>query len=404
MPQNQDEIYMQRCIQLAKKGFGNTYPNPMVGYVIVHKGKIIGEGYHQKAGEAHAEVNAVNSVKNKELLKESTLYVNLEPCAHQGRTPACSKMIIEQKIPRVIIGCEDSFAKVAGMGAKEMRNTGTDVKIGILEKESRELNKRFFTFHEKKRPYIILKWARTIDGFIDFERKASTPIQPNWITDEKARVLVHKWRTEEASIMVATNTAEKDNPKLNIRDWSGHQPIRIVLDRTLRLRENLNLFDGSHPTIVLTEKQKQNQTNLEYVQINFDEDFYQSFFSVLYEREIQSVFIEGGASFLQNLIDMNYWDEAREFIGDIKFFSGVKAPIINKLPIKTETLSGSKMFTYRNNTDVIADVIVSGYFNDLAVVLKTDDLIFTITNDGANYVRVLDSVDGVVTTEAIVFA
>ena len=210
----------------------------------------------------------------------------------------------------------------------------------------------FFTFHEKKRPYIILKWARTIDGFIDFERKASTPIKPNWITDEKARVLVHKWRTEEAAIMVATNTAEKDNPKLNIRDWSGHQPTRIVLDRSLRLKDNLNLFDGSHPTIVITEKQKQNRENLEFVRIKFDKDFYRSFLNVLYQRDIQSVFVEGGATFHQNLIDMNYWDEAREFIGDVKFFKGVKAPNINSLPVKKETISGSKLFTYRNKFEI----------------------------------------------------
>ena len=348
MPENLDEKYMQRCLQLAKKGLGNTYPNPLVGSVIVHKGKIIGESYHQKCGEAHAEVNAVNSVKNKELLKDSTLYVNLEPCAHQGRTPACSKMIIEHKIPRVIIGCEDSFVKVAGKGIVMMKNADTEVKIGILEKESRELNKRFFTFHEKKRPYIILKWARTIDGFIDFERKPKTPIKPNWITDEYARMSVHKWRAEEQAIMVATNTAEKDNPKLNVRDWAGNQPIRIVLDRTLRLKPDLNLFDGSQTTFVITEKQKENKHNVEYIQIKFDPDFYSKFFKYLYERGIQSVFIEGGSHFLQNMIDQNHWDEAREFIGDLKFFNGVKAPIINSQPNKRKNISGSKLFIYRN--------------------------------------------------------
>jgi len=348
MPQSQDEKYMQRCLQLAKKGFGNTYPNPMVGSVIVHKGKIIGEGYHEKAGEAHAEVNAVNSVKNKALLKESALYVNLEPCAHQGRTPACSTMIIHNKIPRVIIGCTDSFEKVAGKGAKMLKDAGISVKTGVLEKESRELNKRFFTFHEKKRPYIVLKWARTIDGFIDFERKATTPIKPNWITDEYARMLVHKWRTEEQAIMVATNTAEKDNPKLNVRDWTGNQPTRIVLDRTLRLKQDLHLFDGSQKTIVITEKYKENSKKSDYIQIPFDDVFYENMFKELYKREIQSVFIEGGARFLQNLIDRNYWDEAREFIGDVKFFKGVKAPITNMQANQKEIVSGSKLFTYRN--------------------------------------------------------
>ncbi|RLD46235.1 MAG: bifunctional diaminohydroxyphosphoribosylaminopyrimidine deaminase/5-amino-6-(5-phosphoribosylamino)uracil reductase RibD [Bacteroidetes bacterium] len=348
MPEYKDEIYMQRCLQLAKNGLGNTYPNPLVGSVIVHKGKIIGEGYHKKAGEPHAEVNAVNSVKNKELLKQSTLYVNLEPCAHQGRTPACSTMIVDLQIPRVVVGCRDSFEKVDGKGIDMMQKAGIDVSVGVLEKESRELNKRFFTFHEKKRPYIILKWAQTLDGFIDFERSPGTPIKPNWITDEYTRMLVHKWRTEEQAIMVATNTAEKDNPKLNVRDWAGNQPIRIVLDRTLRLKQNLHLFDGSQKTIVITEKHKETAKNADYIRIPFDEAFYENMFKELYKREIQSVFIEGGAQFLQNLIDINYWDEAREFIGDVRFFKGVKAPTTKMQANKKETVSGSKLFTYRN--------------------------------------------------------
>jgi len=348
MPINKHEQYMQRCLHLAKKAFGNTYPNPMVGSVIVHNGKIIGEGYHKKCGEAHAEVNAINSVKKKELLKEATLYVNLEPCAHQGRTPACSRLIIEKQIPNVVIACVDTFAKVSGKGIEMMKNAGVDVTVGILEKASKEINKRFFTFHEKKRPYIILKWARTIDGFIDFERKKETPIQPNWITDEYARMLVHKWRTEEAGIMVGTNTAEKDNPKLNIRDWAGNQPVRIVLDRNLRLSNNLHLFDRSQKTIVFTEKNKEDKHNVEYVQLSFNEQFYDNLFKVLYEKEIQSVFIEGGAKFLQNLIENDYWDEAREFIGNLKFFKGIKSPTINKQAYKQEDISGNKLYFYRN--------------------------------------------------------
>lgn len=348
MTEKTDEFYMRRCIQLAKKAVGNTYPNPLVGSIIVHNNIIIGEGYHRKAGEAHAEVNAVNSVKDKSLLKNSTLYVNLEPCAHQGKTPACSNMIIEKKIPRVIIGCKDSFDKVDGKGIKRMEKAGIELKIGVLEKESRELNKRFFTFHEKKRPYIILKWARTIDGFIDFERKATTPVKPNWITDENARVLVHKWRAEEEAIMIATNTAEKDNPKLNLRDWSGNLPTRIVLDRKLKLNQDLHLFDGTQKTFVFSEKRKENVTNIDYIQINFDDRFYDDLFRELHNRNIQSVFIEGGAKFLQNLIDQNYWDEAREFIGDIKFFKGVSAPKINVQAKLRESISGSTLFTYRN--------------------------------------------------------
>jgi diaminohydroxyphosphoribosylaminopyrimidine deaminase/5-amino-6-(5-phosphoribosylamino)uracil reductase len=348
MEEKMHEKYMYRCIELAKKATGNTYPNPMVGSIIVHRGKIIGEGFHKKAGEAHAEVIAVNSVKNMELLKESTLYVNLEPCAHQGRTPACSTFIIENKIPRVFIGCEDSFSKVAGKGVEMMRSAGIDVKIGILEKESRELNKRFFTFHEKKRPYIILKWARTIDGFIDFERKPTTPVKPNWITDENARVIVHKWRAEEQAIMIATNTAEKDNPKLNLRDWAGNQPTRIVLDRDLRLKDELFLFDGTQSTLVFTGRQKENRKNVEYIRINFDDGFCEQLFEELYKRELQSVFIEGGAKFLQYLIDSGHWDEAREFIGDVKFFKGTAAPRINQQAFKKENISGSKLYLYKN--------------------------------------------------------
>ena len=348
---NKHEIFMQRCLQLAKKGLGNTYPNPLVGSVIVHKGIIIGEGYHKKCGESHAEVNAINSVKNKDLLKDATLYVNLEPCAHQGRTPACSRLIIEKKIPKVIIGCIDSFAKVSGKGIKMMQNAGINVTVGVLEEASKEINKRFFTFHEKKRPYIILKWARTIDGFIDFERNKNTPIKPNWITNEFARMLVHKWRTEEPSIMVATNTAEKDNPKINVRDWYGNQPVRIVLDKNLRLNSNLYLFDGSQKTIVFTEKSKKDKHNVEYIQLSFNENFYNSLFKALYEKDIQSVFIEGGAKLIQNLINNNYWDEAREFVGNIKFLKGVKAPQINKAYNKLITSSNNNLYIYRNKNN-----------------------------------------------------
>jgi len=348
MSGKQDEIYMQRCLELAQKGLGTTYPNPLVGSVIVYKGRIIGEGFHKIAGGAHAEVAAVNSVKNKEFLKDSTLYVNLEPCAHVGRTPACSNMIIQMKIPKVVIGCRDSYKEVDGKGIQKLKEAGIDVRFGILEKESKELNKRFFTFHEKKRPYVVLKWAQTIDGFIDFERKATTPVKPNWITDEYARMLVHKWRSEEQAIMVATNTAEKDNPKLNIRDWSGIQPTRIVLDRTLRLQSNLYLLDGTQETIVFTEEKVQNRSNVEYVQMSFTENFYSELFKQIQENEIQSIFVEGGAKLLQNLIDRNYWDEARVFIGDVKFIKGVKAPLINKQAIKIETVTGSKLFSYRN--------------------------------------------------------
>lgn len=348
MLQNSDKIFMQRCLQLAENGLGLCYPNPLVGSVIVHDGIIIGEGYHQKAGEAHAEVNAVIAVKNKELLKKSTLYVNLEPCAHVGRTPACSKMIIDLKIPRVVIGCRDSFVKVAGKGIEMMKNAGVEVVEGILEEKSRAMNRRFFTYHEKKRPYIILKWARTLDGFIDFERSAETPVKPNWITDEYARMLVHKWRSEESAVMAATNTILKDNPRLNVRDWVGHQPVRIVLDRLLRLNGDLYVFDDSQKTLVFTEKEKKGTDNTEYIQISFGQSFYKAFFNVLYEREIQSVFVEGGAELIQNLINRNYWDEAREFIGNVHFYSGIKSPVIPHGKYVINRFENNNLLIYNN--------------------------------------------------------
>ncbi len=343
-----DNIYIKRCFQLAKRGAGNTHPNPIVGCVIVYNGKIIGEGFHRKCGTAHAEVNAINSVKDKSLLSKSTLYVSLEPCAHQGRTPACSDLIIRKKIPNVVIACLDIYEKVSGKGIKMMQKAGINVKIGILQKEAIELNRRFFTFYTKKRPYIILKWARTTDNFIDIIRTQDTPIQPNWITDEYARILVHKWRSEEPAIMIGTNTAEKDNPKLNVRYGSGTNPIRIVLDRILRLPENLNLFNGSQKTIIFTEKQKENKKICEYVKIKFDNKLMINIFEYLYKRNIQSIIIEGGAKLLNSLIKDNLWDEARVFVGEKMFYDGIKSPVMKVKHYKIETLSNSKLYYFRN--------------------------------------------------------
>ena len=343
-----DEQYMQRCLELAEKGRGNTSPNPMVGSVIVHNGKIIGEGYHQKYGEAHAEVNAVNSVKDKSLLNESEIYVSLEPCAHVGKTPACSRMIIEKEIPKVIIGCKDSYKEVDGKGIDMMRNAGIDVKVGVSEKESRKLNARFFTYHEKKRPYIILKWAQTADGYIDFERKPDTPIKPNWITDEYARIFVHKWRAEEDAILVGTNTAGKDNPKLNVRSYAGKNPLRIVFDRQLRLSHDLSLFDKSTPTIIFNEKKSTDNPICEYFKVNFDEDVFDVMLKTLYDRGIQSLIIEGGAQLLNSVLERDLWDEARVFIGDSTFLSGVRAPVIKVQPVKISSLQNSRLYLYEN--------------------------------------------------------
>src|SRR5690554_546144 len=236
---------MSRCIQLAKNGLGATYPNPLVGSVIVHKDRIIGEGWHQMAGQPHAEVNALKSVADQELLKEATIYVNLEPCSHYGKTPPCSDLIIIKGIKRVVIGSSDPNPEVAGRGIKKLRDADCEVILGVRKEECDDLNKRFFTFHNKKRPYIFLKWAQTPDGFIAPEKKTRTTTNPVWITNEYSRQLVHKMRSEEMAILVGTNTVMEDNPSLTVREWAGKNPIRVVIDRTLKLPPNAAVFDGS---------------------------------------------------------------------------------------------------------------------------------------------------------------
>jgi diaminohydroxyphosphoribosylaminopyrimidine deaminase / 5-amino-6-(5-phosphoribosylamino)uracil reductase len=234
-----EEKFMTRALELAQLGIGNVAPNPMVGCVIVHQGKIIGEGYHHEYGKAHAEVNAINSVKNHQLLPESTLYVTLEPCSHFGKTPPCADLIIREKIPNVVIGTIDPFSRVAGTGIEKLQNAGCKVEVGILKEKCQEVNRRFFTFHKKKRPYIILKWAQTEDGFIDIDRSIEHFGQPTWITNDLSRIAVHKMRSEESAILVGTNTAQKDNPSLTVRDWYGSHPLRLVIDRNLRLPSGL---------------------------------------------------------------------------------------------------------------------------------------------------------------------
>jgi len=343
------EKYMQRCLQLALMAEGHTYPNPMVGSVIVHDGKIIGEGYHLKAGEAHAEVNAVNAVENESLLPHSTLYVNLEPCAHYGKTPPCSKLIIDKKIPHVIIGCIDDFSEVAGKGVEMMRKAGVQVEYGILEKESRELNRRFFTFHNQQRPYVILKWAQTLDGFIDIDRQSHLYGQPTWITNEWARRAVHKQRSKEQAILVGTQTALKDNPSLTVRDWEGSQPLRVVIDRTCGLPARLNLLDGTAPTLVFNSLKNQQKDNIEYVQIDFENNLPAQILKELWSRNIQSVIIEGGQYTLKSFIELNLWDEAHKYVGNCFFGSGVKAPELITNIVRQSQFGDSTLFVYRNN-------------------------------------------------------
>ena len=349
-----NEKYMKRCLELAKQGLGNVAPNPMVGCVIVYDDRIIGEGYHIKCGEAHAEVNAINSVKDISLLTSSTLYVNLEPCSHTGKTPPCTDLIIKNNIPHVVTGSKDTNTDVAGRGADKLRAAGIDVTEGIMDKENRELNRRFFTYHEKERPYIILKWAQTIDGFIDAERSADESAEPLWITNDLCRTVVHKWRSEEQAIMVGTNTAEKDDPQLNVRNWSGNDPLRLVLDRTLRLPEGLKLFDKSIPTIVFTEKKKKNEENLEYIRVDFNKDVIKEVLDELYKRQQQSVIVEGGTILMQSFIDNGLWDEIRLFIGNRFFGKGVRAPEFSADLVSEDELDGSKLFVFRNNDRFIA--------------------------------------------------
>lgn len=345
---NIDQKYMQRCLELAHNGLGNTYTNPMVGSVIVYDNKIIGEGFHHKAGQPHAEVNAINSVKDKDLLKNSTLYVNLEPCSHYGKTPPCSLLIIQMQIPRVVIGCTDSFSEVSGRGIKMLMEAGVDVKVGVLEKESRELNKRFFVFHEKKRPYIILKWAETRDGFIDLDREEADHGQPTWITNDIARVLVHKWRREEQAILVGTNTAIKDNPSLNVRDWSGNDPMRILIDRELKVPETHSLFNGQIETHIFTQMRRENRENVFYHLADFDTNLEEQILDVLYGLNIQSLIIEGGRIVLQNFLDKGLWDEVRRFVGDTFFVKGVLAPECKESPSHEDSIGNSSLYIYRN--------------------------------------------------------
>lgn len=325
-----DEKYMLRCIELAKNGLGLTYPNPMVGSVIVHNERIIGEGYHVKAGEPHAEVNAINSVANKALLKDSVIYVSLEPCSHYGKTPPCSELIIKSGIPKVVIGCEDTFSKVSGRGIKMLEDAGCEVLTGVLEKECRNLNKRFFTFHEKKRPYVILKWAQTLDGFIDVIRDENHEIQPTWISGETSKQLVHKWRAEEQSILVGTNTALKDNPGLDVREWAGENPLRLVIDKKLKLDKSFKLLNGKTETLIFSYMDFIAETkNSEVISLSKGSDFVEEILNVLYERGVQSVIIEGGRVLLDSFIFKNVWDEARAFVGNKSFIKGIKAPNIS---------------------------------------------------------------------------
>jgi len=314
---------MNRCLELASKGLDSVSPNPMVGSVIVYENKIIGEGYHKGYGKEHAEVNAIASVKDTSLLKDSTLYVNLEPCAHFGKTPPCSNLIIEYKIPKVVIGCVDTFSDVNGKGIIKMEKAGIEVSIDVLERESRELNKRFLNFHEKNRPYIILKWAESTDGFIAPKNQT----EPFWMTSSNSKKLLHQWRAEEDAILVGRITAKKDNPSLTVREVKGKNPTRIVIDKDLKLSKKLNLFNNEARTIIFnTIKTKEIDSNY-YIKIDFNH-LIENILQELYKQNIQSLIIEGGAKTLQSFIDKKLWEEARIFTTNTTLAEGVKSPSI----------------------------------------------------------------------------
>jgi len=342
-----DEKFMMRAIEIARLGMGHVSPNPMVGCVIVHKGVIIGEGYHREYGKSHAEVNAINSLKNKELLKESTLYVTLEPCSHYGKTPPCADLILQHYIPNIVIGTVDPFAQVSGRGIERLQSEGCNVVNGCLEAQCFELNRRFFTFHQKKRPYVILKWAQTTDGFIDFDRSQEQYGQPTWITNDLSRIAVHKMRTDESAILVGTNTASKDNPSLTVREWSGKSPLRLLIDKDLKLSTNLALFDQRVPTIVYTSINVSDKNNLVFKQILFDGNELEQILDDLHERGIQSLIVEGGQMLLNSFITLNIWDEARVFIGNCNFYNGIKAPAFDALMVKSEKFDDSRMFVFQ---------------------------------------------------------
>ena len=342
MRENVDIKFMQRCLELAVRAEGHTYPNPMVGSVIVHNGEVIGEGFHLKAGETHAEVNAINSVNDRDLLRNSTLYVNLEPCSHTGKTPPCADLIISHKIPRVVIGAIDTSDKVSGRGIQKLKDAGIEVNTGIIEKECRYLNRRFFSFHETKRPYITLKWAQSSDGFIDIIRQEGQAIGPTWITGKPERILVHRWRASEQSILAGAETFRKDNPLLNVREWEGGDPVRLILTGSGNLGA-LSLYFISGKTIIFTHNRNAIYEHAEMVVLNQQDPSADQISKYLYNAGIQSLMIEGGTKVIEHFISAGLWDEARIFIGNEKFISGIKAPNISGKTVSNTIFSCSSL-------------------------------------------------------------
>lgn len=340
-----DEQYMQRCLQLAAQGLGSVESNPLVGSVIVCDGKIFGEGFHQVFGGPHAEVNAINSIADQRLLSRSTLYVNLEPCSHTGKTPPCSSLIIAKKIPSVVIGMVDPFAKVNGAGIAELENAGIKVKVGILENECRELNKRFICAHTKNRPYIILKWAQSADG------KTGKKNESVQISNSSSKVITHKWRTEEMAIMVGANTVLVDNPSLDVREWKGKNPIKVIIDRDgdLKDQHHLNVFKSEEPTLVFSSKELKLNPPHKAFHVDESNSFLNHVFQELLTLGITSCFVEGGSMLHQHLIQENLWDEIRVFQSTHSLMEGIQAPTLPALPSTSIPIDDNTLTIIRNN-------------------------------------------------------
>ena len=337
------EIFMQRCVDLAYLGQGNVSPNPMVGCVIVKNGLIIGEGYHSEYGGKHAEIKAIESVIDQKEIENSTVYISLEPCVHHGKTPPCVHELINRKIKTTVIGSRDSNPIVGGKGIESLKRVGIEVIENILEEECRKLNKRFFTFHEKRRPYVILKWAQTSDGYLDKNREIGEK-GVNWISSPESKVLVHKWRSEEQSILVGRNTILNDNPSLTVREISGKNPTRIVIDSQLQLSKDVNIFSKDAPTLVFNRLKNDKIDGVEWIKIS--ETSTKHILDELFKRNIQSVLVEGGSRTLQYFIIDNVWDEARVIVGDVKFGDGIKAPVMNKVPSRAHQFSNHDTIYY----------------------------------------------------------
>ena len=349
MTETDDIKFMRRCLELAFKAEGLTYPNPMVGSVIVHDGKILGEGSHLRSGEPHAEVNAINAVPDKSKLKLSTLYVNLEPCSHFGKTPPCADFIISNNIPGVVIGTLDTSLNVSGKGVKRLLEAGCEVATGVLESECRRLNKRFFTFHEKRRPYVTLKWAQSADGYLDIIRSADHKSGPNWITGKPERALVHKWRASEEAILAGAGTIRADDPKLNVREWQGPDPLKLILSSSGSINPESSIFNSGNRVIVFTNNSKADLPQAEKVILKDDIPSSEQISEYLYSSGIQSLFIEGGAEVLNHFISTGIWDEAKIFTGLDYFKDGQKAPHIGGKLFSKTNFSGSSLGIYLND-------------------------------------------------------